>query len=281
MQSRFPTLLMTTVAVLLLMQMAAAQMVMQPQPFSADMQFIPTRGGGMARDNGKMYFGSGHMRMDMQGGQHGGTVIITDFKTQTTDILMPEQHMYMEHKTGEMTGHRPGMMPNIKPLVIPAILAPTRKGRPARRSASNSQRPHLRPLADHRQGRKSIQCLDRPETAFPNQDRGRRVDLGAKQHPGRRARRQPVPDSFRLYQDGHGQHDADGPSTGTVAGPRLCAGGQKAMSEGQDGSPALGPGSLRNRDGHVVVSGFPHPLERCRSRHPIYQQAKAEYARLH
>ena len=111
---------MTTVAVLLLMQMAAAQMVMQPQPFSADMQFIPTRGGGMARDNGKMYFGSGHMRMDMQGGQHGGTVIITDFKTQTTDILMSEQHMYMEHKAGEMTGHRPGMMPNIKPLRDPS-----------------------------------------------------------------------------------------------------------------------------------------------------------------
>ena len=66
--------------------------------------------------NGKMYFGSGHMRMDMEGGR---SVIITDFKTQTTDILMPEQRMYMEHKAGEMAGHRPGMMPSIKPFEDP------------------------------------------------------------------------------------------------------------------------------------------------------------------
>ncbi len=33
---------------------------------------------------------------------------------------MPEQHMYMEHKAGEMTGHRPGMMPSIKPFQDPS-----------------------------------------------------------------------------------------------------------------------------------------------------------------
>ncbi len=85
------------------------------------MQFSSTRGGGMARDmTGKMYFGSGHMRMDMQAGPRGGSIIITDFKTQITDVLMPEQHMYMEHKAGEMAGHRPGMMPSIKPLRDPS-----------------------------------------------------------------------------------------------------------------------------------------------------------------
>jgi len=120
-KSRFQTILMATTALLLLMPLAAAQMAMQPQPFSADMQFSSTRGGGMTRDmNGKMYFGSGHMRMDMQGGPRGGSIIITDFKTQTTDILIPEQHMYTEHKAGEMAGHRPGMMPSIKPLADPS-----------------------------------------------------------------------------------------------------------------------------------------------------------------
>jgi Domain of unknown function (DUF4412) len=119
-KSRFHTILMTAATVLVLMQLAAAQAAMQPQPFSADMQFSSSRSGGMTRDmTGKMYFGSGHVRMDVQGGTRGGSVIITDFKTQVTDILMPEQHMYMEHKSGEMAGHRPGMMPSIKPFDDP------------------------------------------------------------------------------------------------------------------------------------------------------------------
>ena len=120
-KSRFLSILTATAAVLLLMQIALAQTAMQPQPFSADMQFSSTRGGSMTRDmTGKMYFGSGHIRMDVQGGSHGGSVIITDFKTQTTDIIMPEQHMYMESKAGEMAGHRPGMMPSIKPFADPS-----------------------------------------------------------------------------------------------------------------------------------------------------------------
>ncbi len=101
--------------------MAAAQMAVQPQPFSADMQFSSTRGGGVPREvAGKMYFGSGHMRMDIGGGLGGGSVILTDFKTQTIDIIMPAQKMYMEHKADEMAGHRPGMMPNIKPFRDPS-----------------------------------------------------------------------------------------------------------------------------------------------------------------
>jgi uncharacterized protein DUF4412 len=115
-------ILMATAILLLLAQLAIAQMAMQPQPFSADMQFSSTRGGSMTRDmTSKMYFGSGHMRMDVQGGPRGGSIIITDFKTQTTDILMPEQHMYMEYKAGEMPGHQPGgMMPDVKPLRDPS-----------------------------------------------------------------------------------------------------------------------------------------------------------------
>ena len=121
MKSRYAIILMVA-AVLLLLQLATAQPAVQPQPFSADMQFSSTRGGDMTRDmTGKMYFGSGHMRMDMQGGPRGAGVLLTDFKTQTTDILMPEQHMYMEFKAGETQGRRPGgMMPDLKPLRDPS-----------------------------------------------------------------------------------------------------------------------------------------------------------------
>ena len=120
MKTRYAIVLMAT-TILMLAQLASAQAAVQPQPFSADMQFSSTRGGAMTRDmTGKMYFGSGHMRMDMQADPRGGSgVIITDFKTQTIDILMPEQHMYMEHKADEMAGRRPGMMPSIKPFRDP------------------------------------------------------------------------------------------------------------------------------------------------------------------
>lgn len=112
---------MAATALLLLTQLAIAQAPMQPQPFSADMQFSSTRGGDMTRDmNGKMYFGSGHIRMDVQGGPQGSALIITDFKTQTTEILMPEQHMYIEHKAGAMGGPAAGMAPNVKPYRDPS-----------------------------------------------------------------------------------------------------------------------------------------------------------------
>jgi hypothetical protein len=125
---------MATLAVLLLLPMAAAQVTMQPQPFSADMHFSSTRGGGANREmTGKMYFASGHMRMDMQSGPRGGAIIITDFKSQITDILMPEQHMYMEHQAGEMAGHGPGMMPDVKPLRDPSNPCANQEGATCRK----------------------------------------------------------------------------------------------------------------------------------------------------
>ena len=117
MKSRLQIFVMATVTVLVLIQVAAAQAAVQPQPFSADMKMSSSRSGGVTHDmNGKMYFGPRQLRMDLQGGP---TVILTDLKTQTAAILMPEQHIYMEYQAGEMAGHRPGMMPNIKPFEDP------------------------------------------------------------------------------------------------------------------------------------------------------------------
>lgn len=119
-KSRFQSIPMATVAVLFLLQVATAQMAMQPQPFSADVQVSSTHDGRMTRDmTGRVYCGSGHMRTEVQGegGSRGGTIMITDFKTRTTDILMPEQHIYLEQMAGAMLGNRPGMMPDVKPLL--------------------------------------------------------------------------------------------------------------------------------------------------------------------
>jgi Domain of unknown function (DUF4412) len=188
-KSRFQTVLMAIATVLILTQLAAAQMAVQPQPFSADMQFSSSRGSGLTRDmTGKMYFGSGHVRMDVQGGTRGGSIIITDFQTQITDILMPAEHMYMEHKAGEMTGHRPGMMPSIKPFQDPSNPCAHEEGMTCKKVGVENINGRT---CDHweitdKNGKVS-NVWNRPEIAFPHQDCGRGFDLGAEQYPGRRA----------------------------------------------------------------------------------------------
>lgn len=108
-------------AILLLAHLVVAQASPQITPFSADMSYSSVaRNSRPARDmDGKIYFGHDHMRLEMQGGPRGPSVILTNFQTQVTDILLPQQQMYIEHKMGEMAARRPGMMPNIKPLHDP------------------------------------------------------------------------------------------------------------------------------------------------------------------
>jgi uncharacterized protein DUF4412 len=99
-----PRLILTALVSLLLLPIAAAQ-VPQISPFSADMQ-INSTGGGPRDLTGQIYVGSGHIRMNMDSSGHK-TAIITDLATKTTDILLVEQQMYIEHKAGQMPGRGP------------------------------------------------------------------------------------------------------------------------------------------------------------------------------
>jgi Domain of unknown function (DUF4412) len=92
----------------LLVQVAAAQVVPHFSPFSADMQMTSTRPqAGMQDSTGKIYVGNGHMRLDMSSQGHD-MAMITDFATKTTDMLMVQQKMYIEHNAGQMAGRGPG-----------------------------------------------------------------------------------------------------------------------------------------------------------------------------
>jgi hypothetical protein len=93
-----------------------AQMGPHIDPFSADFHVTSKRG---ENTSGKMYFTAGHMRMDMTGTERGSAIMITNTATQTTDMLMPQQHMYMEFKADQGMARRPGMMPSIKPFSDP------------------------------------------------------------------------------------------------------------------------------------------------------------------
>jgi hypothetical protein len=107
--------------ILLLSPFLPAQAPPQLNPFAADMSYSGVaKGDRPARDmDGKIYFGHDRMRMEVQGGPRGQSVILTDFKAQITDILLPQQQVYIEHKMGEMAARRPGMMPNLKPFRDP------------------------------------------------------------------------------------------------------------------------------------------------------------------
>jgi hypothetical protein len=93
----------------------------QLTPFSSDVQVTSGHGGSGTHDvTGKMYVNREHMRMDMNAGPRGGAIMITNFATKTSDMLMPEQHMYMEFNADQAMARRPGMAPNIRPFTDPS-----------------------------------------------------------------------------------------------------------------------------------------------------------------
>ena len=72
----------------------AASLVLAQAEFSADVVDLQKPG---APTTAKLYFAKDKMRMEAQASSpRGGGVVIMNFATQTADILMPQQHMYME-----------------------------------------------------------------------------------------------------------------------------------------------------------------------------------------
>ncbi|MGA7219306.1 MAG: hypothetical protein WBX38_13370 [Candidatus Sulfotelmatobacter sp.] len=61
--------------------------------FSADMVDLQKSG---TPTTARLYFAKDKIRIDSQTGPHGGGAIIVNFATQTSIILMAQQHMYME-----------------------------------------------------------------------------------------------------------------------------------------------------------------------------------------
>jgi len=91
-------------ASMVLTSLATAE-VPQFSPFSGDMQITSSSENGPHEMTGKIFVGSGHMRLDMASGGHQSATI-TDFATKTTDMLVIEQKMYTERTAEQMA--RPG-----------------------------------------------------------------------------------------------------------------------------------------------------------------------------
>lgn len=99
-------LILIALVCLFLRQFAVAQ-VPQISPFSADLQIISRDDRGPLEATGQVYAGSGHIRMNLESADHQ-TAMITDLATKTTDILLIEQQMYIEHKADRMPARGPG-----------------------------------------------------------------------------------------------------------------------------------------------------------------------------
>ena len=101
-------------ALLLLSAFAYAQLP-QINPFTADLQISTTNPQANVQEiTGKVYAGNGHVRMNMESGGHS-TVLITDFATKTTDVLLIDQKMYIEHKVDALRCQKDMMTDTIKP----------------------------------------------------------------------------------------------------------------------------------------------------------------------
>ena len=105
--------LFSATSILFLLQFVSAQ-VPPMTPFSADMEISSKGDQGLRDAQGKVFVGSGHMRMNLESNGRE-TSIITDFATKTVDILLAQQQMYIEHTAGEGPGRGPGVGQDLRP----------------------------------------------------------------------------------------------------------------------------------------------------------------------
>ena len=102
------------VAFFLVSAFAYAQLP-QIASFTADLQISTTNPQVNVQEiTGKVYAGNGHVRMNMESGGHS-TALITDFASKTTDVLLIDQKMYIEHKVDALRGQKDMMTDSMKP----------------------------------------------------------------------------------------------------------------------------------------------------------------------
>jgi hypothetical protein len=73
------------------------------QSFSAD---LVNTDDGKTKTDGKIYVDDNHMRMEGQGEQGRSGIVVMNYTTGVVDVIVPEQHMYMETKIGQGPAQR-------------------------------------------------------------------------------------------------------------------------------------------------------------------------------
>jgi hypothetical protein len=94
---KLPTGIVLAAIAALLVALPGTAQTPQATPFSADMQIKYEVGEAPQQWHGKLYVSTEHMRFDMQNPPHEGPIVLTNFSTQTDDVLLPEMKAYVEH----------------------------------------------------------------------------------------------------------------------------------------------------------------------------------------
>jgi hypothetical protein len=88
----------------------------QATPFSADMQIDYLAGAEPQHWHGKLQVDGGHMRFDLQNPPHQGPTVLTNFATQTDDVLLPPMKTYVEHPVSDAHARGPALaMRDLRP----------------------------------------------------------------------------------------------------------------------------------------------------------------------
>jgi hypothetical protein len=59
--------------------------------------------------HGKLYVDSGHMRLELQNPPNPSPIVLTNFATQTDDVLLPPMKTYIEHPIGDPHSRGPAL----------------------------------------------------------------------------------------------------------------------------------------------------------------------------
>ncbi len=81
--------------------LASTAQTPQATPFSADMQIKYELGDTPQQWHGKLFVDGGHMRFDLHNPPHETPSVLTNFATQTNDVLFPQMKAYLEHPVGD------------------------------------------------------------------------------------------------------------------------------------------------------------------------------------
>jgi hypothetical protein len=104
-------LLLAATAALSLSVSAIAQ-VPQATPFSADAQIKYELGESPQQWHGKLHVGSEHMRFEIETANPSDQrpILLTNFATQTDDVLLPAMKAYIEHPIGDPHSRGPALV---------------------------------------------------------------------------------------------------------------------------------------------------------------------------
>lgn len=78
-------------------------------PFSADMQIKSDQPPNPPEIHGKLYVDGGHMRYETQVPNKVGPIVLTNFATQTDDVLLPPMNAYIEHSMDDPHARGPAL----------------------------------------------------------------------------------------------------------------------------------------------------------------------------